>query len=71
MSSRIPAVRLGEPSEKWKPYFSSLTVDGITVWKARDVHPEREDTPIIINFKRTLLIPILTVSGVRTYIKSA
>lgn len=45
--------------------YASYNVNGINIWKADNVKPQKIDTPISIGIKKRWIIYELTIDGVR------
>lgn len=65
VTNLVPAVRPGKPHPGEMKNYASYNVNGINIWKADNVKPQKFDTPISIGIKKRWIIYELTIDGVR------
>ena len=63
--SLVPAVRAGKPHPEVMKHFSLYPVEGINVWKEKEILFENQDTPASIELKKVFFMKVLTIDGVR------
>lgn len=69
ISTRTPAVRMGQPYGYGDSRFWECSIDGITLVVSNDVVPSSHDGTIHIGLQKYLLAREITVRGARTSVK--